>query len=497
VTAIPAISLLDAVRDPNLLGATLPEGLWDEQVRLLESLEDPEIAVHVWALGRGSSKTTLCALASVHAAALRGDLDGVLARGRVRYTLVASPSEGQSREFVRIAAAIVEASPVLSPLATVWADRIDFALDSGARTAIRALPANQASIRGMSASHTIIDEAAHLDTSAGPGSDKRVREALDGSTVPFQDRAVALLISTPAGTAGDFYRMFSDAQSGALPRARVEQKATWEVRPDVSEDYLSRKRRELGEAAFAQELGAQFVSAGGAFFDLEGVHVRDRPARPAEGRGWIASLDPAFHSDSFAVCLVGEDATVPGRLVVGAVEAIQAAGEKRTFQARRGREDAVLAQIAKVIAPYAPTRILSDQHQADAIRSYFARQGYPVKIVPASGPGQTSAFTSTRARIDDGSLLLWRHPTLIEELRRVQVRGESILLPRFGGSHCDCAAALCQAVWELRGVGGPGSGGSPRARRGATITGGLAEQVSAISGGDIRWARHRPDRPRF
>src|SRR5204863_8769407 len=113
-------------------------------------------------------------------------------------------------------AAIIEASPVLAPLATAQSDRIDFRLRSGARTAIRALPANAQTIRGMSASHIIIDEHAHMDASAGPGSDERVFAALDGSTVPFGPLAKTLLISTPNGEQGHFYRRFHDAQRGLL-----------------------------------------------------------------------------------------------------------------------------------------------------------------------------------------------------------------------------------------------------------------------------------------
>ncbi len=70
-----------------------------------------------------------------------------------------------------------------------------------------------------------------------------------------------------------------------------------------------------------------------------------------------------------------------------------------------------------------------------------------------TAPLQTQAFNSTRARLIDGSLLLWRHEQLVEELRRVKAKdSEAISLPRFGGSHCDVVSALALACFELRHV---------------------------------------------
>jgi hypothetical protein len=104
----------------------------------------------------------------------------------------------------------------------------------------------------------------------------------------------------------------------------------------------------------------------------------------------------------------------------------------------------------ELIEPYHP-RLVTDQHQGDAVSSYFGRLGVSVRVVNLTGPLQTAAFTSTRTRLMDGSLMLWKHPLLIEELRRVRAKDtESIVLPRFGGGHCDAASALALAVYEHR-----------------------------------------------
>jgi hypothetical protein len=110
-----------------------------------------------------------------------------------------------------------------------------------------------------------------------------------------------------------------------------------------------------------------------------------------------------------------------------------------------------------LLEPYAAygLRAVADQHQADAVSSFLGRQGVPVRVQNLTGPIQTAAFTSTRARMDDGSLRLWKHPVLVEDLRRVRARdSESMLLPRYAGGHCDAASALALACYELRGATG-------------------------------------------
>lgn len=410
----------------------------------------------------------MAACAAVHNASCRGDLDEMLPRGRVRYVLCAAPGQSQAEEFIRLCEALIDASPVLRGLATVKSDRIDFRLPSGAKTCIRAMPANSRSVRGLSASLIVLDEFAHFTDTAGPASDERMFEALEPSTRVFRDKAKVLIISTPFGQTGKFSELFMQAESGVLPSAVAVTAPVWAIDVSLDEAWREARRAELGEDVFRQEYGAEFTASGGAFYDLRGVEFEDGPAAPEEGRNWVAGLDPAFHSDRHGVALVGESVHNPGLLIVGAVDAIEPGGKLRSLDLRRGREDRTLARVWEIIEPYAP-RIVTDQHQADAVSSYFGRFGVSTRVVNLTGPVQTAAFTSTRTRLIDGSLRLWRHPLLIEELRRVRARdSETIYLPRFGGGHCDAISALALACWELRGATGAVPG-TPRVGYGSML----------------------------
>ena len=226
--------------------------------------------------------------------------------------------------------------------------------------------------------------------------------------------------------------------------------------PDVDPEWLDARRAELGEALYAQEFEASFTDAGGSFFDLNEIEFDEAPALPGDATRWLAALDPAWHRDSFGVALIGQSREHRDELLVGELAALAPHGKARSFEQRRAREDATLAAVWELIAPFEPWKIVTDQHNSAAIESYFARRGVQVEVVNLTSPIQTAAFTSLRARLVDGSLRCWRHPELIEDLRRVRARdNETIQLPRYGDSHCDLAAALALGCYELRESGAP------------------------------------------
>lgn len=444
------IPLSVAVRDRRLLGGTF-SAWWPRQLGLLDSLDGPERR-HFWCIGRQSGKDAMIAALAVWDAALRPDLDLVLPAGMWRTTLVCCPRQDQAQDFIGTCSTHIANSPVLQQVASVKSDRIEFALPRvdargrpfTARVRILSLPANAHTTRGHRSSLVIFNEMAHLDDTAGPGSDQQLWTALTPSLRKFGEHGRIVCISTPAGTRGKFYELCESAQGGLLEgSSRFEQFATWEVDPEVTEAQVEQWRADLGEALFEQEYGARFVDAGGSFFDLSEIEFDDAPTSPEDGEGWIAGFDPAFHQDCFGVALIGRSRFEREQLVVGAVASIPPQGVARSFDQRRAREDATLAKVWELIEPYGPVKIFSDQHNSAAIESFFGRRGVPVEIVRLSRPLQTAAFVGLRARLVDGSLRCWRHPRLVDELYRVRAKDtETVYLPRFGDSHCDAAAAL-------------------------------------------------------
>ncbi len=287
------ISLVEAALDARLLGAQFAAsslGLWPKQVGLLRSLEGPE-RTHMWAAGRQSGKTTLSALAAIHNCTMRPDLDTILPRRRVRYVLVVGPGIDQGKEFIEVAAGLVEDSPVLSGMAEIGTTQITFHLADGRRSRIRALPSSAKSTRGMSASLAIFEEHAWFNETSGPGSDERVYRAVRPSLRRFAGAGEDVVCEHRlAARSGKFYgTLFRDAEAGVLGSARAVKAPTWEIDPSYDQAQRDADRAELGEDGFAEEIGAEFVTGKGSFFDLQAVRFDDKPAAPSEGAGWVCA----------------------------------------------------------------------------------------------------------------------------------------------------------------------------------------------------------------
>lgn len=444
------VPLIKACQDPLLLGATL---LWRApQLELLAHLEGPEVT-HAWNCSRQSGKSSLGGAAAVWNCTMREDLDALVPRGRIRYALIASPSEDQSREFVRICKAFIEGSPILQGLASFRSDRIDFQLPNSAKTAILAMPARDSSARGKTASLIVLDEAGHLADTEGPASDERLFTSLTPSTVVFGEKARILLASTPHGEGNLFHRIVTEAEGGVLPSARAVTRTIREMNPDISEEWLQARRAELGEPMYLQEYECAWLSGVNNLFDLTRIAFVSGPADPGDAEYWIAAADIGYHNDMTGIVLIGPSKHEPGRLLAGVIHNIVPRRGSGTESAEvyRAREDSVNAQILKTIEPYSPRRLIVDQHQAQPVRSYFETQGILVDVVQLTGALKTSMFLSLRARLENGSLRCWAHPQLVADLRRVRMTGaDQIDLPRVGGSHEDTAMAAAMCCWEFR-----------------------------------------------
>jgi hypothetical protein len=453
VTAVP---FSKAVRDRQLLG---PMDWYPRQLEILDALGGPQRR-HILEIGRQSGKDEMLAVFAVHMAALRPDLDQVLPAGTTRDILVVCPRQAQAEEFIATCARHLENSPLLGVHCRVLGDRIVFEIprfdtdgrEFTARVRIIALPANARTTRGHRACAVIFNEQAHLDEAGGPGSAEALWRALTPSTRAFGRDGRILCSSTPSGRSGKFADLVQQAQNDPA-FAVYHHAATWEVVPTTPEE-IEEWRSELGEIWFAQEFGAEQVTAGGQLFDLTACEFLDRPALPEEGSDWVLALDPATARDRYGYALLGRSVDDPDQLVLGPVGARQT-GSPGLLSAQaetNGFLDNSQA-IWEAVEPYKNRglRIASDVAKVQATKSFFGRKGVEVETVGLRGEDYKAAFISTKTRLQDGSLLIHEDPDLLEDLRLVQVRDAgTIHLPRVRGRHCDSASALVLACWLLR-----------------------------------------------
>ena len=181
------------------------------------------------------SDETFAKLKGYLAAALESEADTTIARESAHVVHERRPGAGRS--------------VTAAELADEWKVR-SLVLQNGAR--VVSLPGASETIRGFSAvSRVIVDEAAFVD------------EGLFASVRPMLlvSRGSLVLLSTPNGKRGEFYRVMS-SQDPAWERHLV----TWRDNPRIDPADVEVDRRELPVWLFAQEYECEFTETLGAVF---------------------------------------------------------------------------------------------------------------------------------------------------------------------------------------------------------------------------------------
>lgn len=443
--------LLAACDDPRLIGLRL----WPVQRRLLRDVEGQRL--HVWRLGRRSGKSTAAAAALVWDAALRPHLDRMVLSGTARHSVCIATAGRQARLVLSAAVAILERSELLSAL-IVSVSEDSIVLRSG--NVVSAFPVGSRSARGWPISCVVFDEMAHHVDSDGNAAAEQMWQALTPSVLQFGKESRIICASTPSGSGGFFADLYRRVESGEIDGA-AHHASTAESNPTVDPEFLHAERQALGEEAFRQEYGGEFLSGGGSFFDADEVRsVIGKPCLPEDGRGWVCAIDPSSGGgDPFAAVVVGRDSRpgFEGRLIVGHVERwLPRKGTRLSRRSRTERDlwiDSTLDRVAAVAARFGAS-VISDQHLPGVVSDELRKRGVTrVKIVPWTATTRSEAFQALRARVATERISILDDEQLVAELLRVRTRfraGASVVeIGRVGDSHGDLAVALAAGVKAL------------------------------------------------
>ena len=219
--------------------------------------------------------------------------------------LLFSKAQRQSGELFGKIAAIFKAMPNPPPLDT---DNLTSCrLTNGSR--IISLPGDAASTRGFSAPSLIVfDEAAFCDD--GLFQAVRPMLAVSGGRL--------ILMSTPHGKRGFFFRSWNDDGGEGWERERV----TAMECPRISPVFLDAERASIGDFWFRQEYGCEFVDTADQLFSSESIEaaiapeVRALPLRLTYGATdkWTAPMVARAVSEEE---LTNADLEGTGKFVIG------------------------------------------------------------------------------------------------------------------------------------------------------------------------------------
>lgn len=166
--------------------------------------------------------------------------------------LIISPTQNQSDELFRKVRDVFKNSGLKFRL--IEDNQRSLKLDNGSR--VLSLPADPERIRGYSPNLIVVDEAA--------GVPDNVFEAIRPMFTVSLGRLV--LLSTPLGKRGYFHRICTNNDPDWI-RFTI----TADMVKRISEEFLRRERRELGDIVFNQEFMCKFVDDASSLFSFDDV----------------------------------------------------------------------------------------------------------------------------------------------------------------------------------------------------------------------------------
>jgi hypothetical protein len=435
--------------------------LYPKQADIVETIYRDDVRVAVLRLGRRSGKGRIAALVAAFEATVNADVHlAAVQPGEQAAIVVIGSSQRQARIVHGYIKGFLRA-PVLAPLVVKeTADSIE--LSNG--IVILTLPCHAASPRGLAVAVAILDEVAWWAGSDGSVLDPdEIWQAVVPATAQFPAGRV-MVLSTPRFAGGWFANLCQQAESGQFPDMRGWHATTAEMNPAIPASFLARERAK-DPVAFRREYEAAFEASISAVFDADLVRsaVTDRDANaPAPGANYVLALDPAFTGDRFTAVLGHREPS--GSIVVDRVR------EWIGTKASPVGFDAVLDEVAVLVAAYHGARVLTDQYAAEPIRQGLVARGIRVEATPWTNDSKLNAVAAVRKALYAGHLDLPRHRELIAELVSLEQRPTPSGRPRIaapGRSHDDFATALMALVADLGAESPPPTGGTVEAAPGA------------------------------
>ncbi len=340
-----------------------------------------------------------------------------------------SPSDRQSKLWMRKVHEFARSKSEIRNFTTDMSKReIAFANDSR----LTSLPGGMESastIRGFSSvSLLIFNECAYISEDVIHGTTPFLAAVPDAKTV---------LISTPFGTLGYFYRMWTeDLYAKSL--------VTADECPHITSEFLDSEKLSMPTLRYASEYECLFLSSQTAYFPTELIErvTKNYP---------LTELPPAEFED-FKFYLGFDPARVKGgdKSVITVI-AESKDGQGQVLWLKEFEDMSYVDQCAYVSYLHSEWKfkwIFVDQSAhavVDSLRAYRL----PIKPISFSLQGKIELYGRLKAAMEAGSIIIPSHPNLNQELSTFEYRiTESGNITLHGG-HDDYCDSLALAAKEL------------------------------------------------
>jgi hypothetical protein len=242
---------------------TIPFKTYPFQDDCVDSFRDDRFVIVV--KGRQLGLSTLVAAYSVWLALFHKD----------KNILIIATKLSVAQNFIKKSKTIIANLPewmILSPIVTNNRQLLE--LSNG--SSIKAIPTSDDAGRSEALSLLIVDEAAFV----------RDFDTLWTGLYPtLSTGGRAILLSTPNGVGGQYYKLFTDAEAGLNEFKPV--RLNWDVHPERDQAWFDKETRNLTQREIAQEYLCDFAASGETFLGDQDIEwLRSLVRSPAEKAGF-------------------------------------------------------------------------------------------------------------------------------------------------------------------------------------------------------------------
>jgi hypothetical protein len=448
------LTILEAIADPNLLGA-LPAfrdlETWSAWRAFLAAVYGLPMSKAMLAtfrahtgrsapraggyseaaaiVGRQSGKSEVAAALAVFEAISAAREPG---RGEVYAVLVAQDARAALRTLFRYANTPFEAAPMLErSVISKTADTL--ALENG--TTLACYPCRPAAVRGLRARVAIADELAFYRSTENIPTDTEMLRALRPCLATTGGKLIVL--SSPYGQTGALWELHRKHYGRDDSPVLVWQATAPEMNPTLPADYLERMREDDPEAYRSEVLG-EFRTGISTLLHPEVLQacVADRlELPPVAFVTYFGFADPSGGSkDSFTV---GIAHAAGERVVVDVVRAWPAPFSPPT----------VVAEAAELLKRYDVMAVTGDRYGAEWPPAEFQKHGIEYM---RSELDRSRLYLELLPIVNSGNVEIPNDQMLLRELRGLERRRGTAGRDRVDhrpGSHDDRANSLAGAAW--------------------------------------------------
>ena len=453
----PTVTLRAALEDQNLLGGVLAGDSWHAWRSLLlaawgEPLEPTELETFtrltgrekpppgrveefLGVIGRRGGKSRAMAALAAYIAGLC-DHSEALTPGERGVVLCIAPDQRQARISLDYAAAVFEATPMLSQLiANRTADTIE--LTTGIVIEVRA--ASFRRLRGPTYVAVLADEAAFwYSDEAGRNTDTEILAAVRPGLATT--RGPLIIISSPYAKSGEVFQIFSRHYGPeGDPLVLVAKGTSRELNPTLPQSVIDRAMERDPESASAEFL-AQFRGDIEAFITHEAISACVLPGiierKPARMFRYYAFVDPSGGvNDAMTMAISHKEGDTP---------ILDVLRERRPPFS----PEATVQEFADICKRYRITKVSGDAYGGEWPREAFRRFGVNYEVV---GRNKSAIFLDFLPLVNSRSCDLLDNDRMASQfvgLERRTTRGGRDSIDHRPGAHDDLANAAAGAITE-------------------------------------------------